>query len=66
MKETLTTEEKTVLTMLGKGLYQNEIAKKLKLSNYTVSKQIKSAVKKLNARNSVHAIYLYFSSTSLI
>ncbi len=50
--------EREIFTMLGKGFWQKEIAKELKLSPSQVSRRVKKVAKELNARNGLHALYL--------
>ena len=57
----LTNEEKEVLILLGQGETQKYIGEKMKISNYRLHRIRDSFVKKLEARNQVHAVYLALS-----
>jgi DNA-binding NarL/FixJ family response regulator len=57
----ITDEEKKVLILLGKGETHKDISKTLGLSADRLRAIKRSFIKKLGARNHVHAVYLALS-----
>lgn len=57
-KETLTSREQTILSMLAKGKSNDDIASELCLSKLTVKTHIKNMFKKLNATNRTEAVLI--------
>jgi DNA-binding NarL/FixJ family response regulator len=55
-KNPLSAREMTVLTYLGEGMQNKEIAKAINLSEATIKMHVKSICKKLEANNRTHAV----------
>jgi len=52
----LSAREMTVLTYLGEGMQNKEIANAINLSEATIKMHVKSICKKLDANNRTHAV----------
>lgn len=55
---TLTGREKEILTLVSKGLTNNEIAKELTISLNTAKAHISSIISKIKAKNRTEAVFL--------
>ncbi len=56
--ETLTRTERKVAALMIEGLENSEIARRLKISRYTVKKHVSQVLYKMAARNRTHAVVL--------
>jgi DNA-binding NarL/FixJ family response regulator len=54
----LTTRERQVLTLLGRGYTGEEVARQLEVSGETVRAHVRNSVTKLHARTRLHAVVL--------
>ncbi len=54
----LTERETTILHLISQGYFNSEIGKKINISVHTVKAHISTIIRKLDARNRSHAIYI--------
>jgi DNA-binding NarL/FixJ family response regulator len=54
----LTETEQQIIEMLAQGETKKYTAKKLEISYYSLCKHTENILKKTNARNTTHAVYL--------
>ena len=54
----LTKSEKILITLVGHGLSNDQIAKKMYVSVHTVKAQLSAAFRKINAVNRANAVYI--------
>jgi DNA-binding CsgD family transcriptional regulator len=63
MTEALTPGERDVITLIGEGDTNQEIATKLYISEHTVKSRLVTALQKLDARNRAHAVAIHTRHT---